>query len=103
MSLNRPSSMEYFDRSGTIQTIDPTNPQPQSPYPRNPHRIGLHFQNQGTNPMYLLIMQSKAGLAATRYKVAPGELWYHDQFAPLNEIQIEGTPGDQFAASEFGI
>jgi hypothetical protein len=103
MSLNRPSSMEHFDRSGTIQAVEQANPQPQVVFPRKPQRIGLHFQNQSAHDMYLVVIQSKEGQAPTRWKVAPGELWYHDQFAPLNEVRVEGTPGDLFAASEFGI
>jgi hypothetical protein len=95
--------MEHFDRSGTIDAPDATDPKPQVVFPRHPQRIGLHFQNQGTHDMFLVVVQSKPENTPTRFKVVPGELWYHDQFAPLNEVRVEGTPGDLFAASEFGI
>lgn len=104
MSLNRPSSQEHFDRSGTIQPqADPTIPQTVFPY--NPRRIGLYLQNQSANPLWLLVMPitPTESMTPTRIKVAAGDEFYYDQFAPVNEIRIAGELGSPFAASEFGI
>ena len=98
MSLNRPSSMEHFDRSGTIDEGES-----QVIFARNPQRVGLCIQNQGENPMWLLVIQDKPDVKPTRYKIKPDGSFYWDQFAPLNEMRIQGTPGEPFAASEFGI
>jgi len=96
MSLNRPSSVEWFGRSGTIQD------EPVTIFPRNPHRIGAHFQNQGTDPMWLVITDGH-DTEVCRYKVMPNETWYCEEFAPINTVGVLGTAGQPFAASEYGI
>lgn len=100
MSLNRPSSQEHFDRSGTIAADAPST----LVFERNPHRIGAYFQNNTAHDMWLQIIQSKPDVnQPTLIKVVANSEWYYDQFAPINEIHVTGTPGDTFSASEFGI
>lgn len=98
MSLNRPAVMEHFDRSGIIDEGES-----QVVFAKHPGRIGLVVQNQGDNPMWLLVIQTKEGVKPTRFKIPPGSSFYWDQFAPMNEMHIQGTPGEAFAASEFGL
>lgn len=104
MSLNCPPRLEYFDRSGVINSSLPDLP-PTFPY--NCKRVGLDFQNQGTHPMWLVIMpltlNDEADSKPTQYLVKPGESWYKDQFAPINEVRVIGTDGDPYAASEYGV
>lgn len=98
MSLNRPAAMEHFDRSGIID-----GGESQVIFARNNGRIGLTLQNQGANPMWLLVIQGDPNVKPTRYKIDPDKSFYWDQFAPLNEMHIQGTVGEPFAASEFGL
>lgn len=103
MSLNRPSSVEHFDRSSTIQQLE--NGEPQIVFPANPHRIGLRFQNQGGSPMLLKVAcsgRNEDEQTSTYWKVEPGASFSFEQFAPINEISITGTLNDVFAAAEYG-
>lgn len=101
MSLNRPSAMEHFDRSGVISEAGG-----QVVFPMNQKRVGYHFQNQSKNNMFLEVLPATVtddNKNSTRWLVTPGETLYHEQFAPLNEVHVIGIPGDIYAASEFGI
>lgn len=102
MSLNRPSAVEYFNRSGVIATPDASGT-PQMVLDYHSGRIGFDFQNQGAHDMYLAIHDLTADNGVIRFKVPPGETWYKDQFAPINVVSVEGTPGEPFAASEYGL
>lgn len=99
MSLNRPASMEYFDRSGTLAT------EPVEVLSYNPKRIGFDFQNIGEKPMWLVIhpVNEPEGSVPTLFRIAPGDTWYKDQFAPINRVTVYGEPGEAYSASEYGI
>lgn len=103
MSLNRPSSMEYRNCSGVVSPVTADEPH-QVVFEYNPRRIGLDFQNQGTHDMYLVIhLVNALDAPPIRYRLTPGEYWYKDQFAPINQVSIEGVLGEPFAASDYGL
>lgn len=104
MSLNCPPRLEHFDRSGVIPpSDDPQATQGSTTvFPYNPKRVGFDFQNQGTKPMWLIVMGMSAD-GNTKFKLAPDEYYYKDQFAPINEIRLIGEAGEPFAASEYGV
>lgn len=105
MSLNRPASMEYFDRSGFINpSAHAESPFGQIVLDYNPKRVGFDFQNRGKSDMHLCIWPVNAvGVSPCVYTITPGETWYKDQFAPINVVSVVGTEGDPFSASEYGI
>lgn len=98
MSLNRPPSVMHYDRSGVIND----GSEPQVLFERNPRRIGMMFQNQGTSPMTIVVKAARDGQGDSHWRVPVDAEWYYDQHGPINEVQILGVPGDKFAACEFG-
>lgn len=105
MSLNCPPRLEYFDRSGVIAKTNDDALQPtQVVFPYNCKRVGLDFQNQSKNSMWLVIMPlTDPDAKPTSYHVPAGESWFKDQFAPVNEVRVLGSADSAYAASEYGV